>query len=141
MSRHAAISLHLDSSRAISLHRQPFSGWRWSDSRGPDHRLTGDAFAARGDAVLVNLFHGFAQKHFHAQPFESLFGSSRNVFRKSAQYAVGHVHQNNSSRERVNAPELRAKGGPHHHGEGGSHFNAGRSGSHQHERQEIAMPS
>src|SRR6266481_6929400 len=55
MSRHGEIPLHLDASRAIGFHTQPFARRRRSYSGGPDHCLARDPLASHDHTVLVDL--------------------------------------------------------------------------------------
>src|SRR2546425_1127879 len=68
MPRHGEITLHLDPSRAIGLHRQPFPGGRWGHASRPDHRLARDPVACHNDSIVVDPIDGVAQPHLDTQP-------------------------------------------------------------------------
>src|SRR6266702_4560033 len=105
MSGHREIGLHFDASRAIGFDSQPFARRRRSYSGGPDHGLAGDPLACHDDTVLIDLIHTMAQPHLDTQLLEVFPGCFRKAFGEGAEHAIGHVQENDASRERLNPPE------------------------------------
>src|SRR6266536_2075488 len=70
MSRHGEIPLHLDASRAIGFHTEPFARRGRSDSGSPDHGLARDPLASYDHTVGIDLIHTMAQPHLNTQVFQ-----------------------------------------------------------------------
>jgi len=68
------IVLNADAAGVIRLHVQPFTSWRRSYSRSPDHDLACDTLSADDNPVNVNLVNTMSPAHFYAKIFQPAFG-------------------------------------------------------------------
>ena len=101
-----AVALNTDAAGAVGGRAQPFTCRRRRDAGGPDDGFAGDAFTGDDDAVGVDLVRAMSEAHLDAELLKPRFGFGGQALRKRAENPGRHVHEYDSRRRWVDAPEL-----------------------------------
>src|ERR1700723_1345185 len=91
ISGNSEIVLNANAASAVRLHVQPFTSWRRSHSRGPDHDLACDTHSSDDHAVRVNPVNAVPQSHFDAKIFQPVLGRVGEFGSESTQDSGRHV--------------------------------------------------
>src|SRR5438876_1201887 len=107
MFRHSEVWQDAHPAGAVCRDIQPRACGGWSHSRSPNHRLAEDAFTTDDDAVCVDMIDALSLTNLHTQLLKPFFRCPAKIFREGSEKARSSIDQNNSSRLRIDPPELR----------------------------------